>query len=100
MTFSGEKFPGDEGEASEKKSIEIAGYVVTQLSETEYEAENAAQRLDFFFNASDPDAVEVFVFDSERPTDSAQDPCIKAFYADDLEEAVTKAMALKRELIH
>jgi hypothetical protein len=100
MTYSGEKYQPNKVEEVEKKKVEVAGYIVTQLSQTEYEAENGDQRLDFFFDTSDPDAIEVFVFDSDIPTGGSQDPCIKAFYADDLEEAVSKAMALKRELIH
>lgn len=80
-----------------KKTIQVAGYTVTQLNETEYEAENKFQKLNFHFDTGRADAVEVFVFDSELPTHGAQDPCVATFYAADLEEAVIKAMNLKRE---
>jgi hypothetical protein len=80
----------------EKRDIEIAGYKVTQLNETEYEAENKEQELDFYFDTSNPAAVEVFTFDSTLPTDGEQDPCIAAFYAEDLQDAVIRAMSLRR----
>jgi hypothetical protein len=79
----------------DKRNIQVAGYTVTQLNETEYEAENKFQKLDFHFDTGRPEAVEVFVFDSEVPTQGGQDPCVAAFYAEDLEEAVVKAMNLK-----
>jgi hypothetical protein len=80
----------------EKREIQVAGYTITQLSETEYEAENEAQRLDFHFDAGNPAAVEVFVFDSEVPTEGGDDPCITVFYAEDLETAIRQAMGLTR----
>ncbi len=79
-----------------KRQIQIAGYTITQLDRTEYEAENKEQGLDFYFEAGHPDAVEVFVFDSAVETQGEQDPCIAAFYAEDLETAVRQAMALTR----
>jgi hypothetical protein len=81
----------------EKRNVEVAGYPVTQLNETEYEAENPSQDLDFYFDAGREEAVEVFVFDSKLPTKGTQDPCITAFYAEDLEDAVVRAMSLRRE---
>lgn len=81
----------------EKRNIEIAGYTVTQLNETEYEAENPSQGLDFYFDAGREEAVEVFVFNSRVQTQGEQDPCIKVFYAEDLEDAVVRAMSLRRE---
>ena len=48
----------------EKTQIQVAGYTITQLTETEYEAENKEQSLDFYFDTGHPNAVEVFVFDS------------------------------------
>lgn len=83
----------------EKRIIQVAGYPITQLNETEYEAENKFQKLDFHFDTGRPEAVEVFVFNSEIPTQGTQDPCITAFYAADLEEAVIKAMDFKREAL-
>jgi hypothetical protein len=80
----------------DKRRIEIAGYTVIQIDETEYEAENKEQGLDFYFDAGHPDAVEVFVFDSTVETKGDVDPCIAAFYAGDLETAVRQAMALTR----
>lgn len=83
----------------EKREIQVAGYTITQLDGTEYEAENKLQRLDFHFDTGRPEAVEVFVFDSDIPTQGGQDPCIAAFYSADLDEAVTKAMELKRNTL-
>jgi hypothetical protein len=80
----------------EKKEIQVAGFVITQLDETEYEAVNEQQKLDFHFDTGNPAAVEVFVFDSNLPTEGGKDPCITAFYAEDLETAVRQAMALTR----
>jgi hypothetical protein len=79
-----------------KKEIQVAGFTVTQLDETEYEAVNEQQKLDFHFDTGNPAAVEVFVFDSDVPTEGGQDPCITAFYAEDLETAVRQAMGLTR----
>jgi hypothetical protein len=80
----------------EKREIQVAAYTVTQLNETEYEALNEQQRLDFHFDMGNPAAVEVFVFDSNLPTEGGEDPCITVFYAEDLETAVRQAMALTR----
>lgn len=82
----------------DKSQIQVAGYLITQLNETECEAENKAQEMDFYFVAGHPDAVEVFVFDSRIPTHGAEDPCVTAFYAADLKEAVNKAIALTRRI--
>jgi len=79
-----------------KREIQISGYTITQLSETEYEAVNEQQKIDFHFDTGNPAAVEVFVFDSDVPTEGGEDPCITAFYAEDLETAVRQAMALTR----
>jgi hypothetical protein len=79
-----------------KREVHVAGYTITQLNETEYEALNEQQKLDFHFDTSNPAAVEVFVFDSDLPTGGGLDPCITAFYAEDLETAVRQAMALTR----
>jgi hypothetical protein len=68
-----------------KRQIQIAGHTITQLNETEYEAENKDQNLDFYFDDAHPDAVEVFAFDSTIETQGETDPCIAAFYAEDLE---------------
>jgi hypothetical protein len=81
----------------EKMQILITGYTLTKLTEIEYEAENKEQGLDFYFDTGHPNAVEVFVFDSRIPTQGEQDPYITVFYAANLEEAVSKAMALTRE---
>jgi hypothetical protein len=81
----------------EKREIQIAGFTITQLTETEYEAENKEQGLDFYFDEQAADVVEVLVFDSDVPTQGEQDPCITTFYAEDLEDAVSRAMALKWE---
>ena len=78
------------------KQIQVAGCAITQIDETEYEAENTEQGLDFHFDMGHTDAVEVFVFDSDVPTQGDKDPCITAFYAADLEQAVTQAMALTK----
>ena len=83
----------------EKRNVEVAGYPVTQISETEYEAENPSQDLDFYFDVGREEAVEVFVFDSKLPTKGTQDPCITVFYGEDLEDAVIRAMSLRRESV-
>lgn len=80
----------------EKREMRIADHAVTQLNETEYEAVNEQQKLDFHFDTGNPAAVEVFVFDSDVPTEGGQDPFITTFYAEDLEAAVRQAMALTR----
>jgi hypothetical protein len=82
-----------------KREIQVAGSTITQLSETEYEAVNEEQKLDFHFDTGNPAAVEVFVFDSDIPTEGGMDPCMTAFYAGDLEMAVRQAMALTRRLL-
>jgi hypothetical protein len=91
-----EVFKEREASIVEKTPIQIAGHTITQLTETEYEAENKEQSLDFYFDTGHPNAVEVFVFDSRIPTQGDQDPYITVFYAANLEEAVSKAMALTR----
>lgn len=80
----------------EKREIQIADHIITQLNETEYEAVNEHQNLDFHFDTGNPAAVEVFAFDSDVPTEGGEDPCITVFYAEDLETAVRQAMALTR----
>lgn len=82
-----------------KRDIHVAGYTVTQLSDTEYEAVNEQQKLDFHLDTGNPAAVEVFVFDSDLPTEGGVDPCITAFYAEDLETAVRQSMALTRRAL-
>jgi hypothetical protein len=82
-----------------KIEVKVAGHNITQLNETEYEAENMFQKLDFHFDTGRPEAVEVFVFDSQLQTQGKDDPCITAFYAADLEEAVIKAMSLSRDAL-
>jgi hypothetical protein len=78
--------------------IQVTGYTITQLTETEYEAENKGQSLDFYFDTGHPNAVEVFIFDSKISTqgEGDQDPYITSFYAANLEDAVSKAMGLTR----
>lgn len=83
----------------EKTHIQVSGYTITQLTETEYEAENKRQGLDFYFDTGHPNAVEVFVFDSRIPTQGDQDPYITVFYAADLNDAVSKAMVLTRKAL-
>lgn len=85
--------------AVEKTQIQVSGHTITQLTETEYEAENNVQNLDFYFDTGHPNAVEVFAFDSRIPTQGDQDPYITVFYAANLEEAVNKAMALTRRAL-
>jgi hypothetical protein len=79
-----------------KRDIQVAGYTITQLCETEYEAVNEQQKLDFHLDTGNPAAVEVFVFDSNLPTEGGLDPCFTAFHAEDLETAVRQAMTLTR----
>lgn len=83
----------------EKKAVNIAGYEITQLSETTYEAANPKEQLDFYFNAEDPEEVEVFVFDSLVPNKGDKDPCLSLWYAPTLEEAVTECMTFTKEAL-
>lgn len=83
----------------EKQQIEIAGYKVTQLSKTEFEAENKEQNLDFYFEINEENGVNVFVFDSEieysRP-DRNIEPCLDYFQSEDIENAVLEANNWRR----
>jgi hypothetical protein len=83
----------------EKKIINIAGYPVTQLTQTAYEAVNPAQKLDFYFDAENSEEVEVYVFDSHIPTQGKREPCLAMFYASSLEEAITDVMKITKENI-
>ena len=79
----------------QKKEIEVAGYKVTQLSETEFEAENLEQNLDFYFEINDENEVDIFVFDSQikySKPDGNLNPCIDFFQSENLETAVNLAM--------
>jgi hypothetical protein len=57
-----------------KQMITVAGYKITRLSETTYEADNPQESLDFYFDTEDPEEVEVTVFDSIIPNKSGNDP--------------------------
>ncbi len=81
----------------EKKTAEINGYSITQLDETTYEAANSEQKLDFLFDAEDPEEVQVSVFDSLVPTNSNREPCLGVFFASSLEEAVTDVMQFTKD---
>jgi hypothetical protein len=84
-------------EAGPPRDVKIAGYSIRQLSETEYEAENTEEKLDFHFDMAQQDGtVEVSVFDSNIPPQSKEDPFLEGFFADSLDEAVREAMKLKR----
>lgn len=81
----------------EKAQMQIAGHAITRLNETEYETDNKEQELDFYFDTGNSNAVEVLIFDSRLPTHGRRDSYITRFYAANLEEAVGRAMALKRD---
>lgn len=83
----------------QKKYIKVAGYNVTQLSDTTYEANNPQESLDFYFDTSDPEEVEVTVFDSTIPTKSDQDPSLAVWYAETLEEAVKECMTFTKKTL-
>jgi hypothetical protein len=53
-----------------KQMITVAGYRITQPSETTHEADNPQESLDFYFDTEDPEEVEVTVFDSTIPNKS------------------------------
>jgi hypothetical protein len=84
-------------EMMEKKTVNVGEYPITQLTDTEFEAANPEQNLDFYFETDDPEEVKVFVFDSLIPTKSKDDPCLAVFYAASLEEAVTDAMTFRKD---
>lgn len=77
-------------------TVKIGGYDVTQLSESEFELANPDETLDFYFDASKGDEIDVFVFDSLRPTKSKDDPFLTVFSTETLEEAVTDSMKFKK----
>ena len=87
------------------KIVKIGGYEITQLSETDFEAQNLKQELDFYFEKNDLE-FDVFIFDSRIQgkrnrtlisKDNTQDAFLGIFSASDLEEAVTDAMQCTRE---
>ncbi len=80
-----------------RKQVQIAGHCVTQITESEYEAENRDQGLDFYFDTGRQEAVEVLVFDSRISNHGEKDPYIANFYSSNLETAVNKAMSLTRQ---
>lgn len=77
----------------EKRNINVSGYPLTQLAETAFEAENAAQKLDFYFDTEDSEEVVVTVFDSLISTNAIS---LGVFFANSLDEAVTDAMLLTK----
>lgn len=81
----------------EKKTINVGGYSITQLSETTYEFANPEQQLDFYVEAADPEEVDVTVFDSLIPTKSKQEPSLGVFSASSLEEAVVDSMQFTKK---
>lgn len=81
----------------EKKTINVGGYSITQLSETTYEFANPEQQIDFYVDAEDPEEVDVTVFDSLIPTDSEQESSLGVFSASSLEEAVVDSMQFTKD---
>jgi hypothetical protein len=81
----------------EKKTINVGGYSITQLSETTYEFANPEQQLDFYVDAEDPEEVDVTVFDSLIATDSEQESSLGVFSASSLEEAVVDSMQFTKD---
>ncbi len=81
----------------EKKTINVGGYSITQLSETTYEFANPEQQLDFYADAEDPEEVDVTVFDSLIATDSEQESSLGVFSASSLEEAVVDSMQFTKD---
>lgn len=74
----------------QKQEIEIAGYKITKLSETEFEAANPEQELDFYFEFNEKNEVDAFVFDSRYLFPNCD--CLHSFTEENLEEAVRSAM--------
>lgn len=74
----------------EKQTVKIGGYDVTQVAENEFELANPKETLDFYFDASDPEEIDVFVFDSLRT--NKDEPFLANFSADSLEVAVVDSM--------
>lgn len=82
-----------------KNILNIGGYSVTQLSETTYEADNPSEKLDFYFDAEDPEEVEVTVFDSTIPNKSNEDSVLAVWYAETLEDAVKECMTFTKKTL-
>lgn len=81
----------------QKQEIEIAGYKITQLSKTEFEAENKEQNLDFYFEVNDENEIDVFVFDTEvkyTGRNANIEACITSFQSSSLTDAVSEAMSI------
>lgn len=79
------------------KDIEIAGYKVKQLTEKTYEGNNEAEQIDFHITIAKSNEIEVFIFDSNIPTDGDEDPFLEVYTATSLEEAVEYAMTWCRD---
>lgn len=77
----------------QKQEIEIAGYKITQLSKTEFEAENKEQNLDFYFEVNEENEVDVFVFDSKVKGNACDSAA--SFTCETLDDAVFDAMNWK-----
>lgn len=75
----------------EKQEIEIAGYKIFQLSQTEFEAEDKSRSLDFYFEINEENEVDAFVFNSTKQT--SDNSCfIESGTYESLEEAVTSIL--------
>ena len=74
--------------------IELPGF-----SETTFEADKPQKSLDFYFDAEDPEEVEVTVFDSTVPNKSGNDPHLAVWYADSLEEAIKECMTFTKKTL-
>jgi hypothetical protein len=80
----------------EKERISVAGFTVYRLGEGKFEAENLAERYDFYFDETKRGSVDTFVFDSDLPTSGPVDPCVASFSSTSLDEAVVEAMSFTR----
>lgn len=79
-----------------KKMVKIAGYNVTQLSETDYEIANPQEQLDFYFEVNvELGEVECLVFDSTIPNRSKDYPFLQVYSAKTIEEAVADVIQFK-----
>ena len=81
-----------------KNSVQIGEYLITKLSETEYEYANTKQELDFHFAIEEPNEVAVYVFDSLISEDNEK-AFLGAFFASNLQEAISDVAQLTKNSV-
>lgn len=81
-----------------KESVRIGEYLITKLSETEYEYVSMKQKLDFHFAVENPNEISVFIFDS-LISENNEKAFLGTFHTSSLEEAVSEISYLSQENI-